>query len=77
MDHRITLFTTTSCPHCATARSYLKDAGYDFEEKNVKEDLDARYELISKRILGVPTFFIDDEIVVGFNRRKLEKLLDA
>ncbi len=75
MEHQITLYTTTSCPHCATARTYLKDAGYPFEEKNVKDDLDARYELISKRILGVPTFFIDDEIVVGFNRRKLEKLL--
>lgn len=72
---KIVLFTTTACPHCATARNYLESNGLDFEEKNVREDMDARKELIEKRILGVPTFFIDEDIIVGFNRRKLEKAL--
>lgn len=73
---KIVLFTTTACPHCATARDYLESNGLDFEEKNVREDMDARKQLIEKRILGVPTFFIDEDIIVGFNRRKLEKVLD-
>ena len=72
---KIVLFTTTACPHCATARDYLESNGLDFEEKNVREDMDARKQLIEKRILGVPTFFIDEDIIVGFNRRKLEKVL--
>jgi len=72
---KIVLFTTTACPHCADARTYLKSFGLDFEEKNVREDMDARQELIEKRILGVPTFFIDEDIIVGFNRRKLENAL--
>ncbi len=54
---KIVLFTTTACPHCATARNYLESNGLDFEEKNVREDMDARQQLIEKRILGVPTFF--------------------
>ncbi len=71
------LFTTTACPHCATARNYLESNGLDFEEKkNVREDMDARQQLIEKRILGVPTFFIDEDIIVGFNRRKLERVLE-
>lgn len=39
------------------ARDYLQAQGLDFEEKNVREDMEARKELIDKRILGVPTFF--------------------
>ncbi len=73
---KIVLFTTTACPHCATARNYLESNGLDFEEKNVREDMDARQQLIEKRILGVPTFFIDEDIIVGFNRRKLERVLE-
>ena len=72
---KIVLFTTTACPHCASARNYLESFGIDFEEKNVKEDMDARQLLIEKRILGVPTIFIDEDIIVGFNKRKLEKAL--
>jgi len=72
---KIVLFTTTACPHCATARNYLESSGVPFEEKNVREDKDARKELIDKRILGVPTFFIDEDIIVGFNKRKLERAL--
>lgn len=74
---KIVLFTTTACPHCANARDYLQAHGLDFEEKNVREDMEARKELIDKRILGVPTFFIDEDIIVGFNKRKLEKALDS
>lgn len=72
---KIVLFTTTACPHCATARHYLEASGVPFEEKNVREDMTARKELIDKRILGVPTFFIDEDIIVGFNKRKLERAL--
>ncbi len=73
---KITLFTTTACPHCASARNYLESNGIAFDEKNVREDMDARNQLIEKHILGVPTFFIDEDIIVGFNKRKLEKALD-
>jgi len=54
----------------------LESNGIEFEEKNVREDMDARQQLIEKRILGVPTFFVDEDIIVGFNRRKLERVLE-
>ncbi len=74
---KIILFTTTACPHCATARHYLESSGLNFTEKNVREDMEALSELIDKRILGVPTFFIDGDIIVGFNKRKLERALKS
>lgn len=72
---KIILFTTSACPHCASARRYLESAGVAFEEKNVKEDMEARRLLIEKRILGVPTIFVDENVIVGFNKRKIEDAL--
>ncbi|SHK51693.1 Glutaredoxin [Caminicella sporogenes DSM 14501] len=49
--------------------------GINFEERNINEDPDARRELIKRRIMGVPTIFVDDEIIVGFDKKRLEQLL--
>ncbi len=47
----------------------------DFEEKNIQEDPEARKILMQKKIMGVPAIFVDDEVVVGFDKNKLEELL--
>ena len=44
--------------------------------KNVAEDEAARHELITKTgQLAVPVIVVDDEVVVGFDRGRLQKLL--
>lgn len=44
--------------------------------KNVAEDEAARHELITKTgQLAVPVILVDNEIVVGFDRGRLQKLL--
>ncbi len=49
--------------------------GVDFEERNINSDPSARKELIQKRIMGVPAIFVDDEIIVGFDKERLDELL--
>lgn len=47
-----------------------------FVAKNVAEDEAARHELITKTgQLAVPVIVVDDEIVVGFDRGRLQTLL--
>ncbi|NMB42364.1 MAG: glutaredoxin family protein [Firmicutes bacterium] len=55
---------------------YLREQGIDFEEKDVGVDEVARNDFISKGLRAVPSFAIGDEVVVGFNRAEIEKLLD-
>ncbi len=44
--------------------------------KNVAEDTAAREELIAKTgRVAVPVVIIDDEVVVGFDRGRLQRLL--
>ncbi len=47
-----------------------------FEAKNVAEDEAARAELVSRTgRMAVPVIVVDDEVVVGFDRGKLQRLL--
>ena len=46
-----------------------------FVEKNIDEDSEARAFLIKNRIMGVPTTYIGDVQVTGFDKEKIDELL--
>lgn len=71
----IKVYSSSTCTNCTAAKEYIKEKGYDYEEKNVSLDAEAKKELLSMGYMGVPIIFIDDEVVVGFNRSKLDELL--
>ncbi len=71
----IKIYSSSTCPNCITAKEYLKEKGYEYEEKNVSIDSEAKKELISMGYMGVPIIIVDEEVVVGFNKAKLDELL--
>jgi len=72
---KIKIYSSNTCSNCTAAKEYIKEKGYEYEEKNVSTDAAAKKELISLGYMGVPIIMIDDDVVVGFNRSKLEELL--
>jgi S1-C subfamily serine protease len=57
-------------------KEFLSRKGVPYTEKNVAVDRVAAQEMINKSgQMGVPQTLIGDEIVVGFNRGRLESLL--
>jgi len=59
------------------AKDYLSDNKIEFIEKDVAADEKARAEMTEKsNQMGVPVITVDDEVVVGFDKEKLAKLLD-
>jgi glutaredoxin len=56
-------------------KEYLSDKGVEFTELNISTDAEARKELISKGFMGVPVVYIDDEVVQGFDKKRLDELL--
>lgn len=77
MAKKVVIYTSNTCPFCTMATDFLRDKGVDFEEKNVQTDATAREELMAKGYTGVPVINIDGEEIVGFDKGKIEKLLDA
>ena len=73
---KVRIFTTVSCPYCFTLTEFLKEHNIKFEEIDVSKDKKAREEIIKKSgQMGVPVIEIDGQIVVGFDKEKIVKLL--
>ncbi len=76
MDKKIKVYTSDTCVYCHKAKDYLNEKGVKFEEKNITKDMESRKELISKGFMGVPVIMVNDEIIQGFDKSKLDELLE-
>jgi len=73
---KVKIYTTPVCPFCNLAKQYLKEKGIEFEEIDVSKDEKAAQEMIKKSgQMGVPVIEIDEKIVVGFDKEKIDQLL--
>ncbi len=72
----VTIYTSNTCPYCTMAKDYLDEKGIQYNEKNINEDSNAKKELIDRGHMGVPVIIIDDEEIVGFNKPRLEEILN-
>jgi len=74
---RVTVYTTPSCPWCNTVKAYLRKNGIPFREVDVSRNEQAAQELVRRSgQQGVPQTDINGQIVVGFDRKKLDRLLE-
>ena len=72
----VKLYTTPACPYCYTLKEFLKQHQVAFEEIDISQDEKTRDEIIKKSgAIGAPILEIDGEIVVGFDKEKILKLL--
>lgn len=62
--------------YCNAAKEFFTQNNVQFENFNVAEDLTKRQEMIEKSgQMGVPVIFVDNEMVVGFDKGRLSELL--
>ena len=74
---KVKIYTTPVCPFCLMAKEYLTSRGIEFEEIDVSKDEKAAQEMIQKSgQMGVPVIEIDGQIVVGFDKEKIDQLLN-
>jgi len=77
MSHEITIYTTSSCSWCQATKEYLHAREIDFEEVDVSADMQRAMEMVEKSgQQGVPVLDIDGEIIVGFDRSRIDALLE-
>jgi len=74
---KIRVFSTPSCPYCFTLKEYLKERGFDFEDIDVASNKEALEEMSQKSgQMSVPVVDIGGEMIVGFDKEKINKLLN-
>lgn len=74
----VIIYSTNWCAYCKMARQYMTGLDVPVEEKNIEEDEDAHKELMDKiggNFRGVPVIDINGDIVLGFDRAKIDDSL--
>jgi len=73
---KVKVFTSAGCPHCDEVKSHLANQSIDFEEIDLTQNQKESALLVQKTgYTVVPQIQIGDKFVIGFDREKIEELL--
>lgn len=72
----VIVYSTMSCPYCHMAKDYLTAKKVEYVNYDVGADTAKAEEMVQKSgQMGVPVLEINGNIVVGFNRPEIDRLL--
>ena len=72
----IKMYTTPFCKYCKLAKEIFNKKNLSFEEIDITQNQKLMEEMLKKsNEMTVPVFDINGQILVGFNRTKLEEAL--
>ena len=72
----ITIYSTPTCVYCNTLKEYLKSKNIQFQDIDVSKDEKELEKMVSiSGQMGVPVIDIDVDVVIGFDRQEIDKLL--
>lgn len=78
MVKKVTIYTTPTCPYCKMTKEYFKENNVQYTDYDVASDAKRAEEMIERSgQMGVPVIDIDGEIVIGYDRKRLAKLLGS
>jgi glutaredoxin-like YruB-family protein len=73
----VTVYSTPSCPWCTTLKNYLRKNGIRFTDIDVSRDQQAAQDMVRKSgQQGVPQTDISGQVIIGFDQKKLNQLLE-
>ena len=74
---RVIVYTTPTCTWCNTIKTYLGENGIRYNEVNVASDPAKADEMVRKSgQQGVPQTDINGQVVVGFDKNRINELLE-
>ena len=72
----IEVYSVPTCPYCKMAKGYLDEKGVEYKDVDVSADTSGKDEMIKKSgQMGVPVIDVGGQIVIGFDKEKLDRLL--
>lgn len=72
----ITVYTTPTCVFCHAVKEYFKQKKVEYKEKDLTQDQTAaKWVLDNTGQLAVPVIDINGNIIVGFDRPRIDAAL--
>lgn len=76
MALKVKIYSTPTCPHCKAAKNYFRSLGIPFEDVDVSRDQREAEKMVQKtHQYGVPVIEVGNQIVIGFDRNKIDRIL--
>lgn len=72
--NNLTLYGTTTCPHCVSAREYLREKGIPFNDMIIDKSDTASIAFRQLEEKAVPVLVSVNRLVVGFDRNAYAEL---
>jgi len=72
----VKIYTSSTCPYCLMAKTFLEKNGIKFEEIDVSSNEKAAMEVIKKSgHIGVPIIEVNGYYIAGFDEEELKRKL--
>lgn len=73
---RVTVYSTPTCSWCNRLKTYLRENNVKFRDIDVTKDQKAAEDMVKRSgQQGVPQSLIGGQVIVGFDKAKIDKLL--
>jgi len=73
----VKVFSTPACPWCVRVKDYLRQNNIAFEDIDVSQNpIQAAAMVVKSGSQGVPQLWIGNEVAVGFDKPRIDMLLN-
>lgn len=80
MEHlvKVVVFSTPTCSHCNNLKRYLKEKNIKFKDIDISRDIAAAKDMQTRTNgnTGVPVVLINNRPIIGFDKNKINSLLN-
>ena len=77
-DTKVIVYSAPWCAFCHAAKAYFDKLGVKYTDKDVEKDPSAGMEAVTKsQQRGIPVIDIDGEIIIGFDRPRIDAALKS
>ena len=74
---KVIVFSTPTCSFCNQAKRYFKEKNIRFIDVDVSKDQSAAQDMMRRTgQLGVPVILINNKAVIGFDKPKIDLMLN-
>lgn len=72
----IKIYSTPTCPYCKAVKEYLSGKQISYQDFDVSSDRNALDEMVKlSGQTGVPVVVINGQVIVGFDKARIDPLL--
>jgi glutaredoxin-like YruB-family protein len=72
----VAIYSTPTCHFCQLTKEFFAENNVEYINHDVSKDIEKRQEMFSiTNQMGVPVIVIGNDVVIGFDKEKLEELL--